>query len=306
MQDIVAGPIDPTPHLIKLMSDVAPERASRLAQVLTQHSVAFAVNDQADRVLFRSHPRGNVIEVGLKCIWRLWASTYAYLCLYDELQLAKLSDANVLGLEFRSPRSKKAARMLQYAVTYDVAIRRGQTAPSEVTGLPNDLPRPFADAPHGSDEYAADQLCLKAIGYILHHELAHIYCGHKRCKGPDSIQQEKEADLQAAEWLLGNPALDPNVRLGRELAIAAGLGWLAAIDVYVRPSGTTHPPSYDRLYQIMDHYVVNKNSLVWALLAILLLLHLQNQNVDWGKDVAHDSWKSAVNYYVDVISRLRP
>jgi hypothetical protein len=285
------------------MIDAAPEKSDQLVLLLAKHGVTFVLNEQADRILFRARLPGNVIEVGQKCLWRLWVSSFAYSCLCDEVQLARARHMSVRNLDFQSPRQREAVQMLEYAIKCDVTTRRGRAAPFDIRGLPAGLPQLFSARP-STDEETADQFYRMALGYILHHELAHICSGHDNREGVDSIIQEKEADLKAAEWLLSDPALDPKERLTRELGIACALGWLAAIDVYVPPTGNSHPPSYDRLYQIMDRYVTHKNSLVWTFLAVLLLLHLQNCDLDWGKDVRHPSWKSAVDFYVDRISRL--
>jgi hypothetical protein len=298
-------PDEATPLLRQLMIDVAPEKEDQLLQLLTENAVTFAVNDQADGIHFRvvEHQVGKVIEVGSKCIWRLWANVFAYSCLYEEAQSAKRHDPRIRNIALRSPRMRQAISLLEYAVRTDVAVRLGGPAVFDIRGLPSELPHPFSLEP-SADEETADQFCLMAIGYILHHELAHIRSGHGICTGVDSILQEKEADLRAAEWLLSDPALDPKNRLKRELGIACALAWLAAIEVYVPPSGSSHPPSYDRLYQTMDRWLTNKNSPVWAFLAMLLLLHLQNRSFDWGKDVCHTSWKSVVDFCLDQISRL--
>ena len=125
------------------------------------------------------------------------------------------------------------------------------------------------------------------------------------CKGAESILQEKDADREAAAWLLdGLDQYDPRF-VKRGLGVALACCWLAAVDVHTGPlTDGSHPPGYDRLYQVLERHVSDPMHPIWAFAAMILEMHLHARSASYDVDREFESQQDAVNYYCDVISRL--
>ena len=303
--------IDPSPFFIKLLVAVAPEKGPQVLKYIQEKDVKFIVDEKADRILFQANSGQQRIVVGLKCLARLWASAFAYFRIYDDVAKAKLADPKTRERDLRSTeRMRQAGDMLKWAIETDISIKwealTGLSRGSPREALPFGLPQPFAESKHASDQHVADELFLMALGYILHHELAHLKLGHVGEKGVVSILQEKDADREAANWLLDG--LDDEwtpMFVKRALGIAVGLSWLASLNVYVGPAASkTHPPAYDRLYQVLAQHIEDGAHPVWAMVSLILSLHLQNQGIPFGENVEFGSFQEAANYYVDQIAKL--
>lgn len=301
---------DPGPFLIRLMKAVAPEKGDELERIIAELGISFRIEHDAERIFFTANAQERVITVGVKCLGRLWANAFAYFCIYTDLADAKVRDVNLREMSLRdSERLKKASDLLKWAANADVQIKlsRRYGISFDDISLPPDLPIPFSESEFASDKHVADELSLMAIGYTLHHERVHIELGHEWCEGFVSIEQEKTADMRAAEWLLDSTGVDEKALLKRQLGIAVGLGWLASLNIYLGPTGgDTHPSGYDRLFQVLDQFVEDDNSVLWAFVSVILGVHLQNQEVEIELDLEREftSFREVVNYYVDVISRI--
>ena len=238
---------------------------------------------------------------------RLWAVCFAYYRFYRAIAEHKLSGHAERELDLRStPQLTEAGDLLKWAVESDLAGKRKEELPP----WPDHLPRPHADVPHGSDEHCATELFLCAVAFLLHHEFAHLRLDHipySELESVDSIGEEKEADFAAAEWILGELTneLDPMFQK-RALGVGLGLVWIAALYVYAerKVESTTHPPAYDRLFQVTERHVLDPGNLPWAFVQSVLALHLQNLNIEHDIDREFASFKDAADYFVDVISKM--
>lgn len=299
---------DPSPFMTRLMQAVAPEKSDVLQDRLVRFGIAFAVDQSEDRIFFTADSGERVITVGLKCLGRLWANSFAYFCIYTSVAEAKTNDPSIREMSLNeNERLRQATELLRWATTADIGIKLHQRYGIEFAAseTPTGLPIPFSGNEFASDEHVADELTLVAIGYTLHHERVHIELGHVRCEGADSFEQEKVADMRAAEWLLDSPDIQPNAMLKRQLGIAVALGWLASREVYVGKSGgNSHPPGYDRLFQVLDQYVEDDNDLIWAFVSVLLGVHLHNGQIELEMDQEFSSFKDCVNYYINEISKI--
>ena len=301
---------DPGPFLVRLMKAVAPEKGAELERQVSELRITFEIDENQDRIHFSADNIHRKIIVGMRCLGRLWANAFAYFCIYTDVADMKVRAITARELDLRSSeRLRKAGDLLNWATNADVKIKLSQRLGIDTgdLGLPPDLPVPFSEAEFASDKHVADELSLMALGFILHHEREHIELGHTSSEGFVSIEQEKAADMRAAAWLLDSPGIGDDALLKRQLGIAVGLGWLASLNVYiVQPGNATHPPGYDRVFQVLEQYVEDDNSPAWAFTMTLLSLHLQNQQepIPLEYDREFTSFRDAANYYIDVISWL--
>jgi hypothetical protein len=299
-------------YLVPSIWGVAPEKARRLTDELLRLGVDFVFDESVNRIYFGADVRNKKIVLGLPCLERLWAVCYAYYCFYTAVVEQRLQNPRIREVDLQgTERLKKASALLHWATRVDVeiktALREGREP--KIEQWPAALPKPARNSPLGSDQNCADELFLCAVGYCLHHEYAHLYLGHPpadKVSDDESIREEKEADGAAARWLLEEIENESDSRFEkRALGIGLALVWLTALYIYVGPAKKpTHPPPYDRLYQVFVQWIDDPNNLAWAFVMTVLVTHIQNQKIEHDANREFESFREAVDYYIDVISRL--
>jgi hypothetical protein len=122
------------------------------------------------------------------------------------------------------------------------------------TEWPADMHQPQADAVKGSVGSVADNMTLEAVGYLLLHEMAHIYLRHGPSEASSwSIEQEKEADSLAVTWFFQDVP-DPNNgrRITKGISVATALLMQCAVAMFTKEwGGSSHPARWQRLDQVI-------------------------------------------------------
>ena len=127
----------------------------------------------------------------------------------------------------------------------------------------------------GKESEAEDEGFLLAVGWILHHEHAHVRCNHQSSDPIYSVQEEREADDLAVDWVFG-ACTDERMRLTRQVGMLIALIALQYLDV---PAGRdsvvrTHPPTTERIFRCLNRAGVEADGVVYALGAIALHFQL--------------------------------
>jgi hypothetical protein len=299
---------------VDLLKKITPERSDELEQLLREHSIQFRVDDVSQRCRIWTVPATHEIFVATGCDARLWAYSYAYLGIYAELAKLKKDDLAARATAFQRNISG-FVQLLEWAVAEDLAAIRAHRMREDHTSasLPDWASTPFDSNPESKLPGVAGGLANTAIGYILLHEIAHIVLGHKPGEGVDRILEEKEADYWAADWIAGPDDLDSSLRKPRLVGIALGLIWLLTLEIHLGPEvSTTHPPSYDRLFQVLSRVlpagvdnVDTEGHLVWSFAQVAIALHLTKVGIPLHEQKQFNSFKEMVDYYVEIISRLK-
>lgn len=141
----------------------------------------------------RYKPAPPAIQVSISYLEALWAFIYGLIVQQEhEMRRAmEIWSGQVPDYpEFSQATRARAARLLEWA----------QSLPVGYTPWPRDLPNP--QAPEGDEERnvagKVNAIFQSAIGWQLHHELAHaLYEHHGSGTDAEILQQEKEADLVA-------------------------------------------------------------------------------------------------------------
>jgi hypothetical protein len=322
-------PIDPDRLFPGLMKERTPEKSDALDATIAKHKIRFVVDEDAERVFFRSSSGTGLVTVGMIGSARLMAHAFAYwACYFIQLsRLARSRDGSQVPSDEQN-RIINANHLLTWAVTEDVRNR-----------LPlHERGRLLAYIPYQLDELVGRclprellpvglELFQNALVWILYHEIAHIQLGHVACEGLVSLEQEKEADRLAAEWLIGDEKLTAPESSKRKLGIATALGWLTAPTVYkkswkrseevltelgrmrvptvnVGPSSMlSHPYPHDRLYQVLEQYLQAEDEEIWMFVVLILRLHLQNAGCQLDESRIGTDMKANVNYLIDIIAQ---
>ena len=166
----------------RLLLAAAPEKKEDLAVVLKEiGGITFLVDEKENCILFSSDRETRTIRVGLRCLGRLWANAYAYFVMFTEIGQVLREDSTTREFDLDStPRFQKAKAILEWSTNNDIEIKLSgrHSIEVELDNYPPELPEPFSDSKKGSDEDAADEISLMALGFILHHELAHLRLQH--------------------------------------------------------------------------------------------------------------------------------
>jgi hypothetical protein len=272
-------------HVASALLNVAPERRDELIDA-SERLVIRLTDEGLWR--FRFHEGDRSIEVSRKAIEFLWASALAYFVLYDEFYVT-----GHRGDVTQFPRVRAALDLLKVVVE-DVVNDEDQAWPA--------TPRPLAGPPDATDEGVADELCLVAVGFLLHHEFAHRRLRHS---GGSAIELEQDADQEATRWLLDAVETLSNKEQKRSLGIGVAMASLVAIGIHTgRHGGTTHPHGFNRLFNTMDRYLGNvPEHSAWLLVSIALKLHLMNNERGLTcPEGEFETPRDAVDAYVESIA----
>lgn len=271
----------------RLLLTLSSSKSGELDKLLDELSPVCELDKDEDRILFQARPGNpNAIRIGLKGSVRLQVHAYA-----SGIILLVLGTPEFFSTptEAFASQLRLADQLFQWAVTQDlrewVKQRRGievgidQIFPGTVKELDKELVSSLTK----NQGICGEGLFQVSSAFILLHELAHLKYKHKQCEGAVSIQQENEADCFAADWLVqaassftGKADTD---RLIFMFGIAIALLWLSVFNIFLGDShSSTHPQSYNRLFQVLDRLINsdddNEGRLVWLFVTTLLHMHM--------------------------------
>lgn len=191
---------------------------------------------------FRAKPTSKVIEVNYAALASLWAIAKAAWLIAREGVAANRAGETELPTGPGTPVSE--ARNL-----VDTARKLISNAGAR---WPTDLATPNPDAEDNTEDSFLNNVFLGAVGWVILHEIAHIHLGHQGTVNSDvSFDQEHQADLWAARWVLEKVPAGDVCGYFRVFAISAAMIWLAVLDD-VRRGSTTHPHAWQRLGKLAE------------------------------------------------------
>ncbi|MFY1824451.1 phage exclusion protein Lit family protein [Myxococcus fulvus] len=207
------------------------------------------------------------IKISTGLIEHLWASSLALWLLYSRHLNDRLIDKPTTLVFADDPIVDEAMKLLGWSVRPNTGA------------WPEHLPKPIYPPAHDSDNHVATELMLCAVALLLHHELAHYRLAHPPTRsGLDSIENERDADREAARWVL--EGADGAVHEKRLLGVSIGLSALVGLDI--RSTGAasgTHPRSIDRLIDTLDNHTTSPDHPAWALASVLTKVYLDHAGI---------------------------
>lgn len=299
--------IECTDDLIEFLGCSIPEKKSALASLISGLGVRFLLDENTPNKVFRANSVTKEIRVGQKGMERLWTHAYAYSASFlgTDLKIAKE------GVQFEPEVDailEKASQLLTWSIRSDIGLVKNKDAVVEVS--PDGLPSPFDCSDDGTILSFAQSLWCQALCFILFHELSHVQLGHNRQKGEANIQQENDADREAARWFLEDPIGNDRRQLEQRLGVATALIYTVVMDVYLQGYyGEDYPTGYDRLFQTLSQYFyedeTENSQQVWAFVSICLLLHIHNKRIplDYYRPIG--SWRKIANTLVNVLANQK-
>lgn len=279
-------------HLAINLTAVAPEKAERLREVSNGLTLHLMGNEEwiCDTV-----PSIKEIRVSIGAMTILWCVSYAYWMLHDRAFIPWLE-----GRSIDDPQLSCAQRLLEWALEH---WHKSNAETDWTTRWPEGCPQPVENPAHGSDENVTDELALTAIGFYLHHELAHNYQQHSpRSEDSETIQQEQDADREAASWVLSGLAHDSDMFHKRAYGIATALLAATALGVHADDfGGTTHPRDFDRLKHALDPHIPVEHHKVWQFVILPLKAHMDSVGIKTDRR-SFESGRECFEHYLDCLA----
>lgn len=278
--------------------NVAPERACACKQYRDQNKIDFVVVDEIGfRVRVRPCAQSQTIEIVLPIasLEYLWAFSHYCWVLTQEYALAQQTGAlsfDCLG----NNRLRGSNNILQWARTNLVG--------TGIDPWPSEGPRPTLDSDSGSDEHVATELFLCAIGWMLHHEIAHVVLEHPLIGTAFAQQEERDADHHATNWLLEGQHADAPELKKRVLGITVALLCLQSLEVNDHLClRNTHPAAHDRIFSNLNNYQAINHEIVAAFSSVILQYLFHDTGISANLD-GH-SFAEILGDLLYVISRSR-
>lgn len=268
--------------------NIAPEREEEFCNLFVDFVLEYRDTpewecsvDVASKYIYLSR---KVVEV-------MWVASLVYFRLYEEVQRKGLGTA----ISFVSnPRLHESTDLFKWAL--ETWFQKDSKP------WPPNLPQPVPNESADQEHRATNEFCLCAVAYLLHHEFAHIRLLHN---GMRDVESERDADYQAANWILGKVKEDSPEFKKRALGVSVALGILAAKGIHTgEHGGKTHPRGFDRLFNTFDRHILDPNHVVWFFIVAMLTLHLDNAGLQRSLSKGpFSSARACANSYVEALSR---
>ena len=240
---------------------IAPEKMEQLTEVFENHTPSFEWPNRAAKMP-SVDPRTGVIYIPPAAAELIWAAAYQYWVIYGEYtrdQASRKTEFNLLG----SRRRIEAQLVYHWALSH---YRNPEIPRTE------ELPAPRSDPPHASDLHVANELFRAAIAWMLHHEIAHLRCGHSTVSAR-SRDEEKEADLAATSWIFSPDCSDAE-REKRALGLCIAILVITSIDLDAGIfDDSTHPKIFHRFDYCLEAVGLD-DDVAYAFSVVMLRLHL--------------------------------
>jgi Peptidase U49 len=298
-----------------LLTQVAPAKAGDLDGLFQRLNPVCELDRNQERILFQADAERNLIRIGLKCTYRLQAHALA-----AGVVIAGIGTPGfkVMSSEDRKKLLAPADHLLTWAVGRDLQqwLKKiegyERNLDAVLTGAGQELPDIVLASLTRRQRVLGEGLFRYASAFILLHEFGHLNFGHRGSKGFWSIQQEKDADRFAAEWLLES-ATKPDreiqaTRLNVLFGVSVALLWLTVFNVFLGPQrGSTHPEGYDRLFQVLDSCIDQSEEMeyqaIWYFVSTMLFIHMDCANYTFDPRFFQGDPRDEVNYLIDMISK---
>ena len=297
----------------ELLRVVSPNRTAELSALLDELNPTWLLDRDSDDDVFEARlGPPNTIRMGLKCSKRLQAHAYAAALILSSIGKPKPERDRILA---------PVNEMLNWAVGTDVTrwlngdgrtLHQGHALRATDTDFPEHLLLSLST----QDKVLGKGLHAYSTSWILFHELGHLKLGHTFTQGLVSLQQEKDADRFAAEWMAAAASESTGEtreadRLCALFGTSVALLWLTVVNVYRgRGESNTHPQGYDRLFQVLENTIDTEDEqeylAVWQFIATMLFIHMDSAGYDFDeRDAVHMQGdpQDEVSYFIDRIAR---
>lgn len=244
---------------------VAPEKACLCKKYRDENKIVITLVDEIGfRIRVKPSADNDTIEIILPiaALEYLWAFSHYCWVLTQEYASAQRNDTTVFDCRGNN-RLRGSHNILHWA--------RNNLVGTGVERWPTEGPRPTQIPDCGDDEHVARELFLCSIGWILHHEIAHVVLKHPLIGTSFAQQEERAADHHATNWLLEGLQPDAPELKKRVLGITVALLSLQSLEVNTGLClRNTHPAAHERIFSNLDHCQGDNHEMVTAFSSVVL------------------------------------
>ena len=249
--------------------NIAPERANELANDRTLEKFSLAISDESG-FRIRVNTVTHEATLPIATLEYIWCCAYLYWTIYQSYLTAQGQGQDTLDLR-ACPQACVAIELFNWA---KLNLKKPNAKPWP------EGPRPNDSLEQASDIHVADELFLAGLAWIIHHEIAHVRLEHGQAYAGMSVQQEKECDLSATNWITSKCS-SPREIQKRHLGLIVALMAMQYLD---EPEGTdsyvgSHPPTVERLDYCLDAAGATDDSVVCAFASVALQLQLDQLEI---------------------------
>jgi len=243
---------------------IAPERVEQTRDLIADLTLEFLPSGEWN---CHCEVDNKKIRITTGLLEHVWASSFAIWLLYTRHLSGRLIEKPTVLTFADDPVVDQGMKLLSWSV-------RPNADP-----WPQDLPRPTYPPKPDSDDHAATELMLCAVAFLFHHELAHVRLAHPPTqRGLDSIENERQADREAARWVL--EGAQDEILTKRLLGVAIAISVLVGRNI--RGTGAandTHPRAFDRLMDTLGSHTPDPNHPAWAFASVLMKLDMDRAGI---------------------------
>ena len=154
-------------HIHEAIINIAPEREREFKDAYPDLEIEY-IDD--NKWICNADSSNKHIKLSRRVVEILWCAAYSYLTIYTMLSQKEKNGQKMEIVFGEDENANSAAKLLKWAF-------ESWLNPNDLQ-WPEDLPRPRDNPKNGSMENVADEFCLCAVAYLMHHELAHIRLRH--------------------------------------------------------------------------------------------------------------------------------
>jgi hypothetical protein len=282
--------------LINSVARIAPEKFNMLENFRIKHNpILIFTNEKKFNITADAVKKE--IKIPIVSLEYLWCACYAFYIIYQEYASADKSMIKNFDLN-GNERTRKALSLYQFGINQLNQNPQTDWPISEFNSQSNVI----AD----EDIRFTNELYLCTSAWIIHHEFAHIYHGHvnKPLNDEESRKQEKVADDSATKWILEGID-DELIRQKRGLGVAIATLVLTAQDILAGEfKETTHPKSFQRLYDTITPHFQEPDHLVYAFSTVILHINMVIAGMKIEKN-DNETWRENLETSLVLFSRLK-
>ncbi len=288
---VSAGGIWPIFHLApNALFSIAPEREKETLKEICGLTVHLK---DSEMVNAGANLQGQRIVLCRGLVECLWCASYAYYVFRRALEQQACSKGEEEGTRLEievvpGGEVELALRALMEAV---------RAAVEEDSICWDGLPMPVAPTfitPESSTEERAGEMTLCALGFVLHHELAHLHLGHVKSPADDpgwSLLKELDADSEAIRRIFGQLSVGEKAIAKRVWGVVIVMVFFTAKRIALLGAGIppspvekqSHPLPYERLDRVICHETVQASPLllstVTSLSCAAMVPHIRISNI---------------------------
>ena len=234
--------------------NIAPEKGKKLAAEIFG-SEKWIIRSSYESANFFAVPTDNTIYLSYAGLASLWCLSYA--C----FQIANIATIRQQQEKVKTKEEKSIIDIGPECQNLQVFryIDYARTLFTVNCDWPSGLCKPNVNDHLSETEESINDLFFGALGWIMLHEIAHIYNEDVKHTSPTiKIRQEYRADDFATRWIFENAGVGRKNEF-RILAVSIALSWLFLQEDTVGPSGS-HPRAILRFREAKQHFNFGKRS----------------------------------------------